>query len=471
MKITVDESPVGVGKTYRAIQSMVAVPGKYVFAVERVEAINEMVARIFEETRRSNHLPHVERIFGGNGRAGSVTRQIADLPRAMADVDHCIALVTHEGMMMTDFDGFEGWTLIVDEVPTMFALHTYRTATDVAFFEEHYTLTPVNGVNTDWQLVGLTKAGEALDPSTIADCDGHRYLHHFHRRCRDPRMGPVVNLATWQDMAGAGVEWVWWSLFHPSQIAAFSHRLFLGNGFTKSMSHALFDQPDIEWQTVSHMGDRPLRHRHARIVYYSDRPTSLFYLRGDDGQADLTKIGQHIAATTSAPLFWSCNERLRLALDPHLTREAYRLPRQAGTSTLMGFHHAAMFYAAKPKHEVEEAIVGLGSSADQWVSTNEYETILQFLTRTSVRDVSSSEDVTLHVFNRDQAIYLKTFFDSQPHITSSLEKVDLELSTQVKRVPGRKALVLTEDEREAKKLAAREKRKLAMRERRKKVAE
>ena len=72
----------------------------------------------------------------------------------------------------------------------------------------------------------------------------------------------------------------------------------------------------------------------------------------------------------------------------------------------------------------------------------------------------------LHVFNRDQAEYLKAFFDAQPHILSTLEKVDLDLSTQTKKAPGRKALVLTAEEREAKIIADREKRKIAMRERR-----
>jgi hypothetical protein len=263
-----------------------------------------------------------------------------------------------------------------------------------------------------------------------------------------------------------GREWVWWSLFHPQQIAAFDHVEFLGNGFTKSVSFALFSNPSIQWETVSHMGSRPLRHRNARVVYYSDRPTSLFYLRSPAGQSDLAKVARYIADVTPEPLFWSANSSIKDSIEPILTTENYRLPRQAGSSRLMGFHHAAMFYAAKPSSEVESAICGLGSSAAQWVSTNEYEAILQFLTRTSVRDVSSTRDVVLHVFNREQAEYLKTFFDSQPHITATIEKVDLALSTQEKSVGGRPRKILTAEEREAIEATKREKRKLAMREKR-----
>lgn len=466
MRIIVDESPVGVGKTYEAIKRMVDIPGHYVFAVERVDAIHEMTSRIFAQASQSTKLPVVERIFGGNGQIGSVARQIADLPRRMNGHDHVIAIISHEGMMMSDFEAFEGWSLIVDEVPSMFSMNKYRTNTDVAFFEANYTLTPVDGADGRWRLVGLTKAGAALDASAISDCEGHRYLHHFHRRCSDPRMGPVVDLKSWEEMAEPHREWVWWSLFHPSQIASFSSISFLGSNFSKSLTFAMFDSSDIEWQTNSHWGSRPLHNKHVRIIYYSDRPTSKFYLRSTEGQDDLATIGEHISATTSLPLFWSANEAFKAALEPSLGNDHYRLPRQAGTSSLMGYHRAAMFYAAKPSHEVESAINGLGCTALQWVATNEHEIILQFLTRTSVRDVSSTHDVVLHVFNREQAEYLTSFFDAQPHITSTLDKVVLPLSTQNKKAAGRPLVIMTEAERAAKKAAANEKRKLAMRERR-----
>lgn len=469
MRITIDESPVGVGKTYQAIKRMVAIPGHYVFAVERVDAIHEMTNRIYQQASISGQLPVIKRIYGGNGEVGSVTRQIAALPGLMGAHPHVIALISHEGMMMSDFTDFTDWSLIVDEVPSMFTMHKYSTETDAAFFEANYTLTPMDG-SDKWHLVGLTKAGAELLPSKIGNCEGHRYLHHFHRRCSDPRQGPVVDLKSWSEMTERHREWVWYSLFRPSQIEAFANINFLGSNFTQSMSFTMFNEDHIEWDTVSHLGDRPLRHRNARIVYYSDRPTSLYYLGGADGQADLAKIGEYIASSTTQPMFWSANEKIRPALTPFLNADEYRLPKQAGTSSLMGYHTAAMFYAAKPNAEIETAISGLGCTADQWIGTTEHETILQFLTRTSVRDVNSTHDVVLHVFNRDHAMYLKRFFDSQPHITTTLDKVDLDLSTQVRKPAGRKPVDMTEEQRLVKEAESREKRKLRMRERRAKVA-
>ncbi|MDD1452667.1 hypothetical protein NHF48_019820 [Sphingomonas sp. H160509] len=315
-------------------------------------------------------------------------------------------------------------------------------------------------------MVGLTAQGATLAASSIANCEGHAYLHHFHRRCRDPRRGPVVNLEAWGDMTN-GEPWLWYSLFHPGQIAAFTNRYFLGSGFTKSLAFKLFDEDGIEWETVSDMGTRPLRRRNARIVYYSDRPSSMWYFEGEAGQADLGMIAEHIAASTPAgSLFWSSNDNTKGAIERHLGADNYQRPRQAGTSLLMSYDTAAMFYAAKPSPQIEQAIRALGCEADDWIVSNEYEAVLQFVTRTSVRDVTSTRDVVLHVFNRAQAEYLKAFFDAQPHILATLDKVDLDLSTQTKKAPGRKPLVLSAEEREAKRLADKEKRKLAMRDRR-----
>lgn len=471
MRIQVDTSPVGVGKTQRAIELMVGIPTRYVYACEKVEMMQEIASRILAASTSATSLPVIVMIHRGNHSIANVGRQIADLPGESAAHDHVIALITHEGMMASEFVGFEGWTLIVDEVPSMIAMHPYRTPTDLAFFETNYVLTPASDDPDErWSLVTLTDAGKALDLGALSKCEGHSYLHQFHRRCRDPRMGPVVNLRSWEEMTEKRREWVWWSLFQPSQIASFSNILFLGNGFTKSVSFSLFDNGEIEWNEVYNLGNRPLRHRNARVVYYSDRPTSLSYLASEAGQDDLGKIAAHVAASTVEPMFWSANDRTKAAVERHLDPSAYRTPRQAGTSALMAYHCAAIFYAAKPSREIEQAIRGLGSNADQWVATNEYETILQFLTRTSVRDVSSTADVTLHVFNRDQARYLKAFFDAQPHITCTLEKVDLDLSTQVRKAPGRKALVLTPEEREAHAAEKREKHRLRMRERRAKVS-
>ena len=389
MKITVDESPVGVGKTHRAIEMMTGIKGRYVFASERINTMDEMVGRIFDAARINKTLPTIIKIFTQNGRVGNVARQIADIPRTTEGNDHVIVLISHEGMMSSEFEGFEGWTLIVDEVPCMFATHSYRTPTDLAFFEDNYTLSPIDGVNGDnWRMVGLTARGAALAGSSIAECEGHSYLHHFHRRCRDPRRGPVVELTDWSDMTN-GQSWVWWSLFHPGQIASFTNRYFLGNGFTKSLAFKLFNEDHIEWETMSDMGNRPLRQRNARIVYYSDRSASMFYFESEAGQADLGKIGAHIASSTPAgSYFWSANGSIKGALDLQLESEAYQRPKQAGTSLLMGYHTAAMFYAAKPSPEVDQAIRGLGFDTSEWVATNEYEAVLQFVTRTSVRDVN-----------------------------------------------------------------------------------
>ena len=86
-----------------------------------------------------------------------------------------------------------------------------------------------------------------------------------------------------------------------------------------------------------------------------------------------------------------------------------------------------MIYAAKPSNDLSEVILAVGISDDDWIETNELETILQFVTRTSIRDPESKEAVRLYVFDEDQAHYLMRFFSKQPHVCATVDWIDLDL--------------------------------------------
>ena len=86
-----------------------------------------------------------------------------------------------------------------------------------------------------------------------------------------------------------------------------------------------------------------------------------------------------------------------------------------------------MLYAAKPNPNIRAVLDAIGIESGAWIETNEFETILQFVTRTSVRDVNSAEQAAVYVFDRWQADYLMRFFDTQGHIVADLEWIDLDL--------------------------------------------
>lgn len=59
--------------------------------------------------------------------------------------------------------------------------------------------------------------------------------------------------------------------------------------------------------------------------------------------------------------------------------------------------HAAMIYSARPSDNVRAVLGSVGVTPEEWTATTEWETILQFVTRTSIRDVASGAETTVYV--------------------------------------------------------------------------
>jgi hypothetical protein len=83
----------------------------------------------------------------------------------------------------------------------------------------------------------------------------------------------------------------------------------------------------------------------------------------------------------------------------------------------------------------------LGIDRRAWERSIEHEAILQFVTRTSVRDPDNCSPVRLWVFDRDQALYLKTYFDGLGFASATMSLVADAPAIPAKQKCGRKATV------------------------------
>ncbi|EJU12875.1 hypothetical protein LH128_11608 [Sphingomonas sp. LH128] len=134
----------------------------------------------------------------------------------------------------------------------------------------------------------------------------------------------------------------------------------------------------------------------------------------------------------------------------------------------MGVSHAAAIYSAKPSSNLRGLLTALHLDPVIWTRSVEFETILQFVTRTSVRDPANRTPVHLWVFNRAQAAYLKDYFDTLPYVAATMRHVPLGVGLLPAAQGGRPVIVLTPEEQERRKA---NRRKLdAERKRRKRAA-
>ncbi len=433
VRVIVDESAVGVGKTYNAIKSATLLPGRYLFVVERRDAVNEIGQRIGEAA--SSSVAVVKIVSDEAARGYSVRQEVEALPERYPD-GHLIAVCTHQAMMMSDLSAFVGWRIIIDEAPNVLTQQQVQSKCDHAFFETNYALTPLSEA---WSQVTLTDAGRKLDGGDLQHDDSHRHLRLFHQRVTasssDARRAVICNLPSWAAMGSDNIQWTWWSIFSLNQLEAFETVTILANRFMDSITARLLEvwSDDVEWIARSTLGTRELAPRKVEVGYFSERPSSIRFFETDEGQRNLKKIGSYINTVARNDAFiWSANNVATEALA--LPRNCYLRPRQAGTDRYMHCTQSAMIYAAKPNQQVRGILRALDVDPIFWTQTAEFETILQFVTRTSIRDVASEATATVYVYSRDQAEYLKRFFDGQPHMLCDIAFIDLDLKYPAVRI-------------------------------------
>ncbi|WP_066592576.1 hypothetical protein [Sphingomonas pruni] len=446
--VHVDESAVGVGKTERALRRALRLPARWLIAVERLDAIEELAGRIAALAPPAANVTVSKIRSNATQRGFSVRQEIEALPERYQN-GHVIALCTHEALMMSDLARFTDWHLVIDEVPNVLLTQEVQSKLDRSFFESNYALTPVID---GWAKVTLTDEGRSITGSDLFQDDSHRHLRLFHQRVQrstDGNRAVLCNLTRWGDMGAGNVKWAWWSLFSVRELESFATRQCLGNGFMSAISTKLMRawDADVIWRTNSSSGNRTLVRRNVSVRFFSNRRRAAkSFFDSEKGRVALTNIAAHVAADVPLDRFiWSSNEMAAPALERHLPVAARLRPKQAGSSKWMHCTHAAMIYAAKPNPNMRSVLGAIGVSEEAWIETNEFEAVLQFVTRTSIRDVNSAAHATVYVFDHHQADYLMRFFHTQEHIDADVKWVDLGLDFERER-PGPKVRALSPEQ-------------------------
>ncbi|WP_028966517.1 hypothetical protein [Sphingomonas phyllosphaerae] len=481
MKIFIDESHAGAGKTGEAIDRIVRAKGKVLFVTERRETFYELETRMRAAADAAKTRPIICHIHSENHSGRGVASRIAALPGDYRPVDHVIVIITHEALLRSDFKGFAGWQIVIDEVPRFLDFQEKRTALDAAFFQQHYELTPFGG---KWHTVTLTPTGRALTVPDVRADQSHTHLDLFHARVIEasqpgPKRHVLCSLPDWTDMSDKTVAWCWASVFSLRSLDAFDRVELLGNRFRDDIGatiSAFFDTDEIEWECLpAPINSAQPRARSVSIHYFSDRPSAKGWFGEDAGQAVLREVGLHLSTVLPNAAIWTTNNAGRPGKpSPRellaLPDKGYLTPKQAGTNEYRGLHHAAIIYAAKPCANLRSLLDLLDIDSNHWTRSVEFEAVLQFVTRTSIRDPNSTAPVSLWVFDREQALYLKEYFDSLPHVTASLVRIPLAIEIPEKQKGGRKPIIRTPEQREVAKAKEREKDAARKRESRKNKA-
>ena len=454
MQILYTDARCGDGKTYRAIEAMVETQGRYVFVVDRRSMLETRVQELRSRALNWGTNPEIVTLSSTVGDARvqqqSVTARITTFPNTVPHyMKHIILLITHEGMKQSDLSLYVGWKIIIDEVPGIFEMTSVKTPAMKSFFEANYILDPIS---SSWSQVKPRKNCQ-VTLAAIRQDDTLINWAQWHKRVVS-RQGVVTDLLSWSDMEEVVERWSWWSLWSPRELEVFDCVTILANAFLETITYGLTRHfwPDIEFVSLPSAHGRTWAPREVEIHYFAHHSAGSYFWSTAEGERCLNAWGEHIASLyplgADRQHLWTCNASIASKVHGSRIGGDHPSPRVAGSNQWSRVHHASMAYSAKPSNDEIGVLKHFGIDFAQVQRSREYEDIIQFALRTSLRDAKSSEPVVINLYDVGQAEFLAAFLRRNYGFDAEMSYVDIGIGEVVKPKRGRRNIEETSAERE-----------------------
>ena len=388
---------------------MAAVPGRYVYAVPLVRNAEEAIAQIKSRVTEAGIVePAIVAIHSGAVSSDrSVPRTLSETPADYPTGSHVVAICTHEGLMAADLHAYAGWTLLIDEVPTVMASGTFRSPAAAGYLAQHYKLTPVDG--TGWSAVQPDDTAPGV--RALAVDDFLRPLGEFAKRAA--QRGAFVDFVDWTNLED-GRRWSWWSMWSIAEAKAFAEIVLVGNAFSTSMTRQVIarSMPGSVQFVPFDLPVRPERLPRTVVVhYFAERPGTTTYWAAPAGRRCVEAVGNWLRANAPGDLLWSANSKAADVLADCGVPGQREQPILTGLNAYRHLTWAAIIYSAKMQRDEHVALRLFDLDAEQVRRTREYEVILQFAFRTALREDGFTGTIHVAVYDRAQAEFLADYLN------------------------------------------------------------
>ncbi|MBL6454528.1 hypothetical protein JMJ55_04275 [Belnapia sp. T6] len=412
--------PPGCGKTKELLVEMTSVPGRYVFALPTTELIDEKLGDLHNKAAKSGTRPVILAIHSrvARRRSASINREIAEAIEAYSLLPHVILVVTHEGMMATDFAcaSSRPWHVRIDEVPSATVAGEFRIPSSSRFFEASYDLSPVEG--TEWHLVSLS--GNAPSMSDMMADDLVKGVLAFHKRAKSPQ-GIFVDVPDWRDARDRDRTVRWWSAWTPAELAPFATSMIAGAGFFHSLTHLTtrkWSGEEVEFVRREVEANNRAGKPKVRIRYFTHghRASTEWWFPKDpkksrEGKRCLAAVCRHLEGVHDLG-YWSGNNEVVSYFERRLDGEQVR-PKVAGSNLYRRHTSCAFIYSSKVRPEDSILLNVFGLTREEVERAREQEDIWQFVMRGAIRMAEFDSIYTVYLYDRGQAETLAEMLRSE----------------------------------------------------------
>jgi hypothetical protein len=454
------------GKTEFAISLMATKPDKYLLAVDRREVIEARIARLEEKAAAAGTYPVCRSIYSkSEGRfedgTGNVRQTLREQPTQDIDTPHVVVVCTHEGLLSSDLSTYEGWTLIIDENPNMWAFGEAQSEYTWPIFQRFFGLEPDE---EGWSQVTIRRDAPTMTALAKDTAISPKFVE-MYRRWQNTR--PMVKLTRW-DEASDGRQWSWCSVWDHEKLGAFTRIMILANSFEQSVTYKLLKRAGANLVPFPIHDHRQWQPRTVLLRYFaSQHQAGTGFWTNDSDSGGKEALGKTFGwiSRNSDPEnhYYSTNLHVLKSLNlPGIRLQ----PKVSGSDAYKHFTCASFIYTAKPSQAEVEAFSRYGITYDEIVRAREHEDLVQFLWRSSLREPDDPRDVEFRVYDLRQAMFLKEFIEStgRPFMVVLEHVADAGVDDHKPRPVGRPKAVRTEVERQALKAQQRIQDKLRKRE-------
>jgi hypothetical protein len=425
----------GAGKTKWAVEYMGGTTGRYIYAVDRVEEFEKRLSLIKQSANEMGCMVRVRTLSSKGGNV--VTRDFPLAVEKLSQEDHAVIIMTHEAMKMVDHTVVEGlgWTIIVDEDPKIWSSSSFELSASKPFWAATYNLKPfVEGYSE------ITVKADAPSWKALLLDELTRPIAAFHNRVK--RGAAVVNLETW-DQLEERQRLTYFTIWDVGELAVYDGAVILANSFDSLVTYRLIKalKPDVAFEPLKAIGRKKVwAARHLTINYVAEdhRAGSTFFKNTETGREAVTKWADWVRANAEGTEhYWAANSaRGDLKLPGKQVS-----PKIAGSNEYRGLTQCSVLYSAKASSHENRVFAQLtGGLIDHEAvrRDREFEDLVQIVFRSSLRMPEDERSVTVTVYDREQAQFLRDYFVAAGFpFTVDLNFVDLGIVRQWSK-PGPK---------------------------------
>lgn len=424
-KLKYAEADTGAGKTYQTIKEINRLPDRTIVVQNTKKLIQQTQKDIIDS-----------KFILDDINSSSVFRDVITF---LMNPTHKVLLITDKSFLsIRDLELLKGWRVYIDDVVGFHSFETFNTTKKREIeFEIFFDFK-----NWSSQYVEAKKLDQFTDDLVRAMADEFKIVNQYdyfmmNSNFFDKKFGVDHNSFEYCTKCNQLTLFAWIDLEKYLGLDI----IFMANKFEETLLYlsnpTIFEKIELKGLRVR---VKPIKER-MKVFYFSKKNRLTKNYRKEN-KSDLKKVIDYINTNVCDDYYYTINKDVK---EKYSLRGIFISPDTRGINDYQQFTTCVWLASLKPKTvEMKVCELLFKITKKQIITAREYESIYQFVNRSNLRVFSSEKEVSIYVFDQEQALsltdnieYIDIGLDSESELSGigTIEYIPLKLnSTKAKRL-------------------------------------